>query len=79
MDRFLRGLRNLAVHRQVYRISPTTLKGAIDLKTKTAGAFGLADEENNREEPMEIGAIGEATTYPRIVEILDCVTALQKR
>ena len=78
MDRFLRGLRNLAVRRQVYLSSPTTLKGAIDLATKTAGAFGLADEESSREEPMEIGAVGETTTYPRGSEIMDCVTSLRK-
>ena len=75
---FIHGLRNKAVRQQVHLGSPKTLADAITLAITTAGAFELADEDR-KEEPMEIGAMGPARPIvPQLAEVQDSLAALRR-
>ena len=75
---FIHGLRNKAVRQQVHLGSPKTLANAITLAITTAGAFELVDEDR-KEEPMEIGAMGPARPIvPQLAKVQDSLEALRR-
>ena len=75
---FIRGLRNKAVRQLVHLGSPKKLADAITLAITTAGTFELADQDR-KEEPMEIGAVGPARpVVPQLAEVHDSLEALRR-